>query len=92
MEHPVEADVGCRNTVFHAAAQSAAGLVGNAQRAGVGRYRIELVRETPEDVARIVDAYRRLLAAEATAAEVWNTLKTEAHYGVVRGSLRVLAD
>ncbi|MDB4931697.1 MAG: peptidase, partial [Myxococcaceae bacterium] len=92
MEHPVEADVGCRNTVFHAAAQSAAGLVAGARRAGVRRYRIELVRETPEDVARIVDAYRRLLADQATAAEVWNTLKTEAHYGVVRGSLRVLAD
>ena len=27
MDHPVEADVGCRNTVFHAAAQSAADLV-----------------------------------------------------------------
>jgi putative protease len=92
MEHPVEADVGCRNTVFHAAAQSAAGLVAGARRAGVRRYRIELVRETPEEVARIVDAYRRLLADQATAAEVWNTLKTEAHYGVVRGSLRVLAD
>ena len=92
MEHPVEADVGCRNTVFHAAAQSAAGLVGGAKRAGVRRYRVELVREAPEDVARIVDAYRRLLAEQSTAAEVWNTLKAEAHYGVVRGSLRVLAD
>ncbi len=92
MEHPVEADVGCRNTVFHAAAQSAAGLVAGAKRAGVRRYRVELVRETPEDVARIVDAYRRLLSERSTAAEVWNTLKTEAHYGVVRGSLRVLAD
>lgn len=92
MEHPVEADVGCRNTVFHAAAQSAAGLVANAKRAGAQRYRIELVRESTEDVARIVDAYRRLLLDQATAAEVWNTLKAEAHYGVVRGSLRVLAD
>lgn len=91
MEHPVEADVGCRNTVFHAAAQSAAGLVGGAKRAGVRRYRVELVREAPEDVARIVDAYRQLLAEQSTAAEVWNTLKAEAHYGVVRGSLRVLA-
>src|SRR5262249_55464047 len=28
MDHPVEADVGCRNTVFHASPQSAADLVG----------------------------------------------------------------
>ena len=43
--HPVEADVGCRNTVFHGAAQSAAGLVPALAAAGVRRFRIELVRQ-----------------------------------------------
>jgi putative protease len=90
MDHPVEADVGCRNTVFHAAAQSAAGLVGAAQRAGVGRFRIELVREGAAEVARIVGAYRALLAGQTSAQEVWRALKADGGYGVVRGSLRVL--
>jgi putative protease len=42
MIHPVEADVGCRNTVFHAAAQSAASLVPTLTQRGVTRFRIEL--------------------------------------------------
>ena len=97
MEHPVEADVGCRNTVFHAAAQSAANLVPALAAAGVRRFRIELVRETAADVARLVGAYRALMAGARTPAEVWRDLRTTAvgegsreGYGVVRGSLRVL--
>jgi putative protease len=91
MEHPVMADVGCRNTVFHAAAQSAASIVASLQKAGVRRFRVELVREPAADVARIVQAYRGLLAAQVTAPEVWRTLKAEGGYGVVTGSLRVVS-
>jgi putative protease len=61
------------------------------QKGGVRRFRIELVRETPDDVARIVGAYRALLAGQSSAPEVWRTLKAEGGYGVVAGSLRVLA-
>jgi putative protease len=92
MDHPVEADVGCRNTVFHAAAQSAASLVGSAQKSGVRRFRIELVRESAPDTERIVHAYRRLLLAETTAQNVWRDLRTQSGYGIVRGSLRVIAE
>jgi putative protease len=91
MDHPVEADVGCRNTVFHASAQSAASVVPVLQKGGVRRFRIELVRESVDDVARIVGAYRALLAGQSSAPEVWMTLKAEGGYGVVAGSLRVLA-
>jgi U32 family peptidase len=91
MAHPVLADVGCRNTVFHAAPQSAAGVVPAAQRSGVRRFRVELVREKAQDVARIVGAYRRLLAGAVTPAEVFRLLDTEGGYGIVRGSLRVLS-
>ncbi|MFO0588867.1 MAG: U32 family peptidase [Polyangiaceae bacterium] len=91
MVHPVEADVGCRNTVFHAAAQSAAGMVRAAEKAGTRRFRVELVREKAADVARIVGAYRQLLAGKMSPADVFRTLGTESNYGVVRGSLRVLS-
>lgn len=90
LDHPVEADVGCRNTVFHAAPQSAAGLVSGLRERGVRRFRIELVREEPTEVTRVVTAYRKLLTGKTTASEVWRSLKTESGYGVVKGSLRVL--
>ena len=73
----MQADVGCRNTVFHASAQSAASVVPVLQKGGVRRFRIELVRESPDDVARIVGAYRALLAGQSTSPEVWKTLKAE---------------
>ena len=90
MEHPVEADVGCRNTVFHAAPQSAANLVPTLQATGVRRFRIELVRESRDDVKKVVSAYRDLIDGNATAGDVWHELKTKSGYGVVRGSLRVI--
>jgi U32 family peptidase len=90
MDHPVEADVGCRNTVFHAKPQSAVQLVPQLAEAGVRRYRIELVRETADDVGRLVRAYRRALETPAQAHEVWRELRAESGWGVVKGSLRVL--
>ena len=90
MVHPVEADVGCRNTVFHAAAQSAASLVPALAALGVARFRIELVREDAAQVATVVRAYRDLLAGTRSAAEIHRALRVGGGYGVVRGSLRVI--
>ena len=90
MDHPIEADVGCRNTVFHAAAQSAAALVAPAASGGARRFRIELVRETEAETAKIVSTYRALIGGATSAGEVFRTLRTEGGYGVVRGTLRVL--
>jgi putative protease len=92
LAHPVEADVGCRNTVFHAVPQSAAALVPRLAGAGVARFRIELVRESEAQTEQLVAAYRALMRGERSAKDVWRELKTPGGYGVVRGSLRVLAD
>jgi putative protease len=90
--HPVEADVGCRNTVFHGAAQSAAALVPALAAGGVRRFRVELVREPASEVSRLVEAYRALVVGRKSPAETWRELKTPpaGGYGVVRGSLRVV--
>jgi putative protease len=90
MEHPVLADVGCRNTVFHAAAQSAVDVVPTLRRAGVGRFRVELVREEAHEVGALIGAYRALIEGRRQAGEVRRELRATATYGVVAGSLRVL--
>jgi len=92
MDHPVEADVGCRNTVFHASPQSAAELLPALVRAQVRRFRVELVRESAEESARVVRAYRGLLDGRQSGREVFRELRAAGGYGVVRGSLRVLGD
>lgn len=90
IEHPVEADVGCRNTVFHGRAQSAADLVPQLLARGVSRFRLELVRERPEEVTRLVRAYAALIGGERTPRETLSDLRAEGGYGVVKGTLRVL--
>jgi putative protease len=90
VDHPVEADIGCRNTVFHARPQSAVQLVPQLAAAGVVRFRIELVRESADDVTRIVTAYKRAIETPVRAHDVWAELRTESGYGVVKGSLRIV--
>ena len=87
MDHPVEADVGCRNTVFHAAAQSAAGVVERCRAAGVRRWRVELVREEPAEVERLVTAYRALVTGAITEQELWRRVRSDGARQVVRGHI-----
>jgi putative protease len=43
MEHPLKADVGCRNTLFNAVPQSGAEIAPQLLAAGVRHFRIELL-------------------------------------------------
>ncbi len=89
LPHPVVVDVGCRNTVFHAQAQTAAALVPDLVARGVGRLRLELVRETAAEAARLYRAYRDLAAGTTTAADVVRAARAHEQFGVTR-SLRVI--
>jgi len=86
---PVEADVGCRNTVFHGLAQSAADRFSVLQNAGVKRFRIELVRENAVQTRILVMGYRDLLENRCSARGL-RTRLSENGMAVVRGSLRVI--
>jgi putative protease len=87
VEHPVKADVGCRNTVFNGLAQTGAEYVGRLQALGARHFRLEFLDETPEGVTRTIEMYRRLLAGETTGAQLWRELKLRHQLGVTRGSL-----
>ena len=60
-DHLVQADIGCRNTVFNAQAQSAAPMLDTLLDAGIGHFRVELVDEPADAVAEIVQGYHALL-------------------------------
>ena len=89
----VLADMGCRNTVFAAQAQSGVHSIGDWKNAGIGRIRIELVDEGPEDVELIVNGYNSVLMGEERPGTVWDDLKLVKDSngrmaGVSHGSLR----
>jgi putative protease len=81
-EHPVVVDVGCRNTVFNAVAQSAAPLVPALLELGVRRFRVEFVWERGDEVARTFAAYRQLLRGELSAAKALEVAAVHERYGV----------
>jgi len=87
--HPVIVDVGCRNTVFNDEVQSAAGLVPELVARGVRRFRVELVRESFDETARVLAAYRELLAGRIAPAEAVARAHAKAHYGVSRAPMEV---
>lgn len=89
-EHPVLVDVGCRNTVFNAQAQSAAGLVPQLVGLGVARLRVELVRESYEESRAVLEAYRELLAGRLEPVAVLHRVGAHEQFGVTRGTMRVI--
>jgi putative protease len=87
IEHPLRADVGCRNTLFNATPQTGAAHYAELRAAGLARFRIELLEESPAETRRVLAAYRELLEGRATGAELWRELKAQSQLGVTSGTL-----
>jgi len=93
----VLADMGCRNTVFSAEAQSGVHSIKDWIEAGIGFLRIELVDEGKDDVKKIVNGYEKVLLGEQRASQVWESLKTVCDSngraaGVSHGSFRNVSE
>jgi putative protease len=86
-EHPIKADVGCRNTVFNALAQTGAEYVGRLQALGATHFRLEFLNETADQVVQTIGKYRQLLAGKITGAQLWRELKLFNQLGVTRGQM-----
>jgi putative protease len=90
MEHPVIVDVGCRNTVFNARAQSAAGCLPQLLAAGVRRFRVELVRESGAETRRVLTTYAELLRGAKSPRQAIAEVGALEKYGVSAGTLAVV--
>lgn len=87
VEHILQADAGCRNTVFNGLAQTAAEYVQRLMKLGVNQFRIEFVNEPPSQVIETIHCYQRLLQGEMTGVQLWKKLKLQNQLGVTRGTL-----
>jgi putative protease len=86
MEHPLRADVGCRNTLFHAVPQSGAGFFREFLSAGLRHFRVELLEETADEARRVIGAYQSLLSGTMDGTALWRNLKAKSQIGVTRGT------
>ncbi|MEI7733112.1 MAG: DUF3656 domain-containing protein [Verrucomicrobiota bacterium] len=87
-EHPVKADVGCRNTVYHARAQTGAEAVSQMIALGVRHFRLEFLNEPLDQVERTITRYRQLLRGEISGGQLWRELKLFNQLGVTRGQMQ----
>jgi U32 family peptidase len=87
LTHLVKADVGCRNTVFNARAQTGAQYFVRLQRAGLRYFRVELLDENKENARGLISLYLGLLEGSRTGDDVWRELKADSRLGVTHGTL-----
>jgi putative protease len=86
-EHPLKADIGCRNTVFNALAQTGAEYLERMLKIGARKFRIEFLNESSEQVKDIITKYRQLLQGELSGSDLWRQLKLINQLGVTRGQI-----
>ena len=81
--HPVRADVGCRNTVFNARPQSGVSHLDSLLKAGLHRFRIELLNETPEEGVRLLRTYREAVQGQSDPSRLAKALGARDQLGVL---------
>ncbi len=86
-EHPLKADVGCRNTVFNSQAQTGAEYVSRMIALGARHFRVEFLNEPPAQVTQTITRYRQLLHGEIDGVSLWRELKLLNQLGVTRGQM-----
>ncbi|MBE9216993.1 U32 family peptidase, partial [Plectonema cf. radiosum LEGE 06105] len=86
-EHVLQADAGCRNTVFNGTAQTGAEYVHKLLELGLQNFRIEFVNESPEEVEQTIYKYQQLLNGEIKGSQLWRELRLQSQLGVTRGTV-----
>ncbi|QEH33287.1 putative protease YhbU precursor [Aquisphaera giovannonii] len=90
VEHPLTADVGCRNTLYNAVPQTAAEFLPRFLTLGARQFRIEFLGEGAAAVGRTIGLYRAVIEGRRDAKSLWRELKATNQYGVTRGPLAVI--
>ena len=87
MKHPLRADVGCRNTLFNAVAQTGAGFFTELTAVGLRNFRIELLEEDESETTKTILAYQALARGERDGGALWQELHARSQLGVTNGTL-----
>jgi putative protease len=87
LAHPLKADVGCRNTLFHAQAQSGAAFFEAFRAQSPAAFRVELLLEDAAESERIIRGYQGLLAGVASGPALVRELNLRSQLGVTTGTL-----
>ncbi len=87
-EHPLRADLGCRNTLFNGRAQSAAEAIPHLLSSGASILRAELLDESAAQARHRVELYLEVLAGRLDGRQLWQRERLDSRLGVTRGTLK----
>lgn len=85
--HPLFSDVGCRNTLFNGRAQTGASFFQAFYKAGLDRYRIELLDDDPRKVRELITSYQELIEGRLSADRLAEQLDALEQLGTTIGTL-----
>jgi putative protease len=89
LNHPLKADVGCRNTLFHAQAQSGAAYFEAFQKLNPAAFRVEFLLEDAAETERVLRGYQRLITGKSTGPMIIRELNLRSQLGVTTGTLKI---
>lgn len=87
--HRLQADVGCRNTLFNGKAQTGARFFPALRDVGLSRFRVELLDEDAATAVMTIKAYQNLLSGALAAEVLLNQVQALEKLGVTEGTLQV---
>lgn len=85
--HRLQADVGCRNTLFNGRAQTGARYFQHLCDAGLSRFRVELLDEDAANAGRTIRAYQDLVAGKSDCFDLLDQVHALEKLGVTEGTL-----
>ena len=85
--HRLQADVGCRNTLFNGRAQTGARFFQSLLGSGLRNYRIELLDEDHTNSYSTIRAYQELLEERITPENLLTRIHATEKLGVTEGTL-----
>lgn len=85
--HRLQADVGCRNTLFNGRAQTGARFFQQLLDSGLRNFRIELLDESHNAAISTITAYQNLLAGKITPEQLLTQIHATEKLGVTEGTL-----
>lgn len=86
-QHYLKSDQNCRNTMYRGSPQSAAKLIPELIKQDISNFRIELLWEKPDEIARKVNLYHDVLTNKKDPENIIKALNVEEKYGVTVGQL-----
>jgi putative protease len=85
VDHPLQADQECRNTMFNGVAQSVASELPDLMACGVRHFRIEALTEDVVTLREKIKGYLGVLQGQLTGRELKDQLGLKEKFGVTEG-------